>query len=206
MILQGPAGERLEKRLLAINFNYEISSALRWEIKQSIKRYDQYDLNLQKPDYDFNVIDSYESFYSKELNTDNKLIINSFSFLTKVFGREFQWFRFFYLTELDTQNLIFGHGAGQSHQQLAVLIETPHNLYFTTLFQFGVLGVLYLLLIFFYLVVKFFKSGFEHIYILGIFIFLGGLKTEFIMTHNQIVFFIMFMTFLSFQNKTVVDK
>ena len=85
MIFQGPAGERLGSRLQSINFNYEISEALRWEIAQSLKRYDEYDLNLPRPDYSFYEIDSYNTFFKKELGTENKLIINTFNVFTKVF-------------------------------------------------------------------------------------------------------------------------
>ena len=70
--LQGPAGDRLVKRLSIINFDYEISSALRWEINQSMKRFEDYNY-IKTPNYDFNKIKDYESFYSKELNTNNKV-------------------------------------------------------------------------------------------------------------------------------------
>ena len=206
LLLQGPAGERLEKRILSINFDYQISEALRWEIAQSMKRYDQYELKLAKPSYDFKEINSYQHFYSRELNTNNEIILNSFSALTKIFGRDFQWFRFFYLTDLDARDLVYGNGAGQSHQELAVLIETPHSVYFTILFQYGIFGLLYFLSLFCFLVFQFFKSKFDFIYLVGIFIYIAGIKTEFILTHNQLVFFIMFMTFLGFQNRNITNK
>jgi len=206
LIFQGPAGERLGSRLQSINFNYEISEALRWEIAQSLKRYDEYDLNLPSPDYSFYEIDSYTTFFKKELGTENKLIINTFNVFTKVFGREFQWFRFFYLTDITTDDIVFGKGAGQSHQELAVLIETPHSAYFTILFQFGIFGLVLFLSLFFFLIVRFFKSGFQYEYLLGIFIFIANLKTEFLMTHNQLVFFIMIMTFLLFESKRELDR
>ena len=39
-------------------------------------------------------MESYSSF-SKEFNTDNKVIINTISALTKIFGRNFNGFFFF---------------------------------------------------------------------------------------------------------------
>ena len=171
-----------------------------------MKRYDQYELNLPKPEYDFKDVKSYQDFYARELNTKNGVILNSFSATTKIFGRDFQWFRFFYLTNLDSKDLIYGNGAGQSHQELAVLIETPHSVYFTILFQFGIFGLFYFLSLLFFVVFQFFKSKFDFIYLVGIFIFVAGIKTEFILTHNQFVFFIMFMTFLSFQNKNKLNR
>lgn len=206
ILLQGPAGDRLQSRIQTINFDFQINEALRWEIAQSMKRYDQYELKIPKPEYDFEDVKSYQDFYSRELNTKNKFILDSFSAITKIFGRDFQWFRFFYLTNLDSKDLIYGHGAGQSHQELAVLIETPHSIYFTILFQFGIFGLFYFFSLLSFVVFQFFKSKFDFTYLVGCFIFIAGIKTEFIMTHNQLVFFIMFMTFLSFQSKNVLYK
>ena len=95
ILMQGPAGERLQSRISSISFDYEISSALKSEISQSMKRFEKYNLNLDKPEYDFNTMESYSSFFSKEFNTDNKVIINTISALTKNFWKGISMVSFF---------------------------------------------------------------------------------------------------------------
>ena len=198
--------DRLSDRLENFNLNYSIESNHRWEIEQTFKRYEKYNLNISKPDNDFNDYDNFSDFYSYELNTENKIVLNTFNFLTKVFGREFQWFRFFHFTEFNQNDLIFGKGAGQSHQHLVLLIEKPHSLYFSTIYQFGLFGVLLLLLILGYLLIKFFLNKFHYVYLLGIYFFAIGIKSEFLFTHNQIVLFILFIFYCLFFEKEEINK
>ena len=65
--------DRLSDRLENFNLNYSIESNHRWEIEQTFKRYEKYNLNISKPDNDFNDYDNFSDFYSYELNTENKL-------------------------------------------------------------------------------------------------------------------------------------
>ena len=200
---------RLITRLENINFNFEINEDLRWQILQSTKRYEKYQLSIDQPSYEFNEVKNYYEFYSRELNTDNEYIIDSFSYLTKIFGREYQWFRYFYFTELTTQDLLFGRGPGQSHQHLVLLIEKPHSLYFSVLYQFGIFGVASILLLFFIILYKFIKSNFHYVYLLGLFFFITGIKAELIFTHNQFIFFICYMYYCFFietKNKIKIDS
>ena len=123
------AFERLENRFTNFDLNYEIDSQLRWEIDQTLKG--KYNLDITKPDYEFNTLTNYQDFFQKELNTSNEFVLNSFSFLTKYLVENLSLD--FLFTDIDTNTLIYGNGAGQSHQHLVQLIEKPHSLYFTFL-------------------------------------------------------------------------
>ena len=92
------------------------------------------------------------------------------------------------------------------HQHLVLLIEKPHSLYFSTIYQFGLFGVLLLLLILGYLLIKFFLNKFHYVYLLGIYFFAIGIKSEFLFTHNQIVLFILFIFYCLFFEKEEINK
>lgn len=200
------AFERLENRFTNFDLNYEIDSQLRWEIDQTFKRYDKYNLDITKPDYEFNTLTNYQDFFQKELNTSNEFVLNSFSFVTKVFGREFQWFRFFYFTDIDSNTLIYGNGAGQSHQHLVQLIEKPHSLYFTLLYQYGFASLLICLWLILKITLLLVKSRFNYVYLLGLFFFIVSIKAELIFTHNQFIFFLCFIYYCFFFEKDEINK
>lgn len=198
--------ERLTSRIQSLDNNYKIDEQLRWEIAQSLKRFDKYDLDIKKPNYEFTEVTNYTEFYQRELNTDNMHVINVLNYLTKIFGREFQWFRFFYLTDFDKQDLLIGSGPGQSHQHLVQLIEKPHSLYFSVFYQYGVFGVLFLIWLGKSIFYKFITNNFYYIYLLGLYFFIVGIKAEMIFTHNQLVFFICFMYYCLFFEKKDIAR
>jgi len=197
---------RLATRIDNIDFNFEIDEALRWQISQSFQRYDKYNLSIEQPSYEFKDVVSYTQFYSKELNTENRFITGVFNYLTKIFGREFQWFRFFYFTEFNFNDVLYGSGAGQSHQHLVLLIEKPHSLYFTLFYQFGLLGLIPIIFLLFNLIKNLIQNKLKPDYILGIFFFIVGIKAEMLFTHNQLILFICFMYYCLFLDKDDVIK
>lgn len=197
---------RLATRIENIDFNFEIDDGLRWKITESFQRYDKYNLSIKQPSYDFKEVSNYSEFYAKELNTKNKFIINIFNYLTKIFGREYQWFRFFYFTEFTSDEVFYGNGAGQSHQHLVQLIEKPHSLYFSLFYQFGFLGLMPIVFLIYNLLKYFIKFQHKHVYILGLFFFIVGIKAEMIFTHNQFILFTCFMYYCFFLNKEEINK
>jgi len=205
ILLSFPYGlDRLFERIGSINYSNNNFEYIKLKITESNQRYEDYNVDyLNKPSYQFEGLNSLNEFYEIELNTQNPALIKSFQYSAKTFGREIQWIRFLYFNDIENSNFIFGKGVGQSYEMLDVLIEKPHSLYFSVLYQYGLIGVLSLLALGLLTFVKFIASKFEFQYLI-IFLFLvNGIKNEFIFTHNQIVFFIVtiLMVFNKIENR-----
>jgi len=202
LLINNDAMQRLQNRIDVFSLDFEISENYQKRMKNSEKRFEEYNIQIPKPSKKFNEFQSLKEFYEYELGTKNKILINSITTSSKIFGRDIQWIKFFHYTDLNLKNIITGYGAGQSHQHLVVLVEKPHSLYLSVIYQFGILGIVLL----FYLLIttlnNFVKSQFNLNYLLGIYFFIVGLKAEFIFTHNQILLFITFMIYLHFLSKT----
>ena len=113
-----------------------------------------------------------------------------------------QWARFLHVNDHIDNQSIFGKGPGQSFQFLDTLIEKPHSLYLSLYYQYGYFGILILIFLLFY-AIKGLLSTKNFIYLLLIMFFINGIKSEFIFTHNQMVFFILFTNtaFLACKNQ-----
>ena len=132
---------------------------------------------------------------SKELGIKNSTLLRTMNFTAKAFGRQIQWSRFIYLNDMEGKDFIFGKGPGQSNEVLVQLIEKPHSLYFTVYYQYGIFGILLLLSLILSVFHKIKLYSLRPEYLMCLFFFVIGLKSEFVMTHNQIVFFIVFVSF-----------
>tara|TARA_X000001036_G_scaffold422832_1_gene446162 strand:- start:4223 stop:6235 length:2013 start_codon:yes stop_codon:yes gene_type:complete len=186
--------DRLVDRLDSISYETTNIDYYKVKVEEAEDRYKQYNIEfLEKPNYSFSNLESLEDFYSLEFNTNNSALINSFTFTAKTFGRELQWIKFLYFNDLDSAEYIIGKGIGQSYEVLDLLIEKPHSLYLSSFYQFGFLGILYIVFFGLFLLTKLVFSRFEFISFLMPFFLINGIKNEFIFTHNQIVIFIIFL-------------
>lgn len=193
--------ERFLKRINDINFDFTISSSLQTKIGDTYNRIEKYDYSFEERKYNFNELNHYSEFFELEIGTSNNFVVNSVGILIKSFGREYQWFRFLHFTDFTQKELLIGNGPGQNHQLLVEIIEKPHSLYLSTIFQFGILGVSILISMFLVLLSKFLTNPKNYILLLGLYFFIVGIKAEMIFTHNQIVFFIIFMYLCFFSEK-----
>ncbi len=192
---------RLFERVVNIDFQtVEFNSFHRASIKITQARHTDYNLEipLASDITTFEEYKSFNNFYSEVLNIKNQYVVDSIIFTSKVFGREMQWSRFLHFNDHIDNQWIFGKGPGQSYQFLDILIEKPHSLYLSTYYQYGYFGIIVL---FFTLICAirglFVSRNFN--YLLLIMFFINAIKSEFIFTHNQIVYFILFtsVTFLA---------
>lgn len=196
---------RLIERVTNLDFEtVEFNSFHRASIKITQARHSQY--NLQEPLSNtvstFEDYGNFSTFYSEVLKINNQFVIDSIIFTSKVFGREMQWARFLHFNDHIDNQSIFGKGPGQSFQFLDTLIEKPHSLYLSMYYQYGYFGILILIFLLFY-AIKGLLSTKNFIYLLLIMFFINGIKSEFIFTHNQMVFFILFTNtaFLACKNQ-----
>lgn len=186
--------DRLVERLDSISYETTNIDYYKIKVEEAENRYKQYNIEfLEKPNYSFSSVESLEDFYSLEFNTNNSALINSFTFTAKTFGRELQWIKFLYFNDLNSDEYIIGKGIGQSYEMLDLLIEKPHSLYLSSFYQFGFLGILYIVFFGLFLLTKLLFSRFEFMSFLLSFFLINGIKSEFIFTHNQIVIFIIFL-------------
>ncbi len=186
--------DRLVDRLDSISYETTNIDYYKIKVEEAQERYKQYNIEfLDKPDYSFSSLESLEDFYILEFNTNNSALINSFTFTAKTFGRELQWIKFLYFNDLNSAEYMIGKGIGQSYEMLDLLIEKPHSLYLSSFYQFGFLGIIYIMFFGLFLLTKLLYSRFEFIYFLMPFFLINGIKNEFIFTHNQIVIFIIFL-------------
>ncbi len=186
--------DRLVDRVESITYETTTIDYYKIKVGEAQARYKQYNIEfLDKPDYSFSSLESLEDFYILEFNTNNSALINSFTFTAKTFGRELQWIKFLYFNDLNSDEYIIGKGIGQSYEMLDLLIEKPHSLYLSSFYQFGFLGIIYIMFFGLFLLIKLIYSRFEFIYFLMLFFLINGIKNEFIFTHNQIVIFIIFL-------------
>ena len=187
--------DRLTDRISRISPTYELEHGTYWELGQSLKRFEKFDIDTKQPDYDFRSLNGYDEFYQKELGIKNSTLLRTMNFTAKAFGRQIQWSRFIYLNDMEGKDFIFGKGPGQSNEVLVQLIEKPHSLYFTVYYQYGIFGILLLLSLILSVFHKIKLYSLRPEYLMCLFFFVIGLKSEFVMTHNQIVFFIVFVSF-----------
>ena len=74
------------------------------------------------------------------------------------------------------------------------------------LYQYGLSGIILIMILFLKILFKFFKSNFSYVYLLRIFFFIAGIKTELIFTHNQFVFFICFIFYCFFAENKAIEN
>lgn len=196
---------RLIERVTNLDFEtVEFNSFHRASIKITQARHSQY--NLQTPLSNtistFEEYGNFNTFYSEVFKINNQFVIDSIIFTSKVFGREMQWARFLHFNDHIDNQPIFGKGPGQSYQFLDILIEKPHSLYLSMYYQYGYFGILILIFLLFHAIKRLLNTK-NFIYLLLIMFFVNGIKSEFIFTHNQIVFFILFTNtaFLAYKNQ-----
>ena len=115
----------LTDRISRISPTYEIEHGTYWELGQSLKRFEKFDIDTKQPDYDFRSLNGYDEFYQKELGIKNSTLLRTMNFTAKAFGRQIQWSRFIYLNDMEGKDFIFGKGPGQSNEVLVQLIENP---------------------------------------------------------------------------------
>ena len=169
--------DRLVDRLDSISYETTNIDYYKIKVEEAQERYKQYNIEfLDKPDYSFSSLESLEDFYILEFNTNNSALINSFTFTAKTFGRELQWIKFLYFNDLNSAEYTIGKGIGQSYEMLDLLIEKPHSLYFSSFYQFGFLGIIYIMFFGLFLLTKLLYSRFEFIYFLMPFFLINGIK------------------------------
>lgn len=194
-----PAGfERAISRFQNLNLEEsKITNYHKEKIADSFNRFEEYNIQyIEKPSYNFDELETLSQFYEIELGTTSNLLIKPVIFTAKVFGREVQWMRFMYFNDLEVSQYIFGKGPSQSYEVLDLLIEKPHSLYLTIFYQYGFFGLFLILLLIFKVMKNFVKYKFQFIDLLCILFFINGIKNEFLFTHNQVVFFILFFVYV----------
>ena len=186
--------ERLAKRFENVDYSTNVTQKYIEGFENTYERYDKYNLDfLTQPNKDILTNSSLESIYSNVLGTENSFIIKPVLFFSNTLKRDLQWTRFLHFNDLDGSNLFFGKGPAQSYEVLDVLLEKPHSLYLTIFYQYGVIGLIMFALVLFNACKRFLKSDFKFIHLIVILIFINGIKSEFLFTHNQIVLFLLFV-------------
>ena len=204
VLLFFPSGPlRLIERLGSINYSSnQITEYHQAEIRDTYGRYERFNFKFEIPQNNFKNFETFQDYYSAKLNINSEPILNIIVFTSRTFGRDIQWIRFIHFNNLEKDELIFGKGPGQSFQLLDLLIEKPHSLYLTTFYQLGLFGLLFLLGCISYLFYKFYRT-YQFEYLLGIMVFVNGIKNEFVFTHNYLVWTttLLLIIFLNSNNK-----
>lgn len=191
-LLSPDSVERLSYRIQTHSISSEIEQEYKRELRNSLQRYERLGSVTTLPDYKFEDLDNWYEFYELETGISNKTILGGIILVEQLVNRGVQWGRYLYFEDIEGNNL-FGKGPGQSHQTLVELIEKPHSLYLTTFYQYGWIGILIILGLAFYSFINLFKYRFNFYDLILITFFINGIKAELLLTHNQLILFIMFV-------------
>ena len=203
-LLSPDSVERLSNRIQTDAVTTDIEDKYKRELKNSISRYERLGSSTDLPDYRFEDLNNWYEFYELETGVSNRNILGVIIITEQLVNRGVQWGRYLYFEDIEGHN-IFGKGPGQSHQTLVELIETPHSLYLTAFYQYGWIGIGILISLIIYTTFNLYRYKLKFYDLLLLTFFINGLKTEFLMTHNQVILFLLFfiLRFFAFDEESI---